>query len=471
MKKRLFKLITVNLLIVCMLFSLAGCAKKEADPASTENTTTEETKTEEPKAEEPKAEEPAEAEAVTLSYTHFFTQAEVDGGNAAAKVSRDLTAKWLEANPNVTMEQTELANADYKTKIATLAAANDLPDIFFLQGMEAANMISQGMVLDLTDVINGADWGSKVISSYLVPFQADGKTYGIPVQADGTCTVMVYNAELWKAAGYDTFPETWDEVMKANEYFKSQGIDTVAFGDSENWQLGSCFLSAIGNRFTGEDWTQSIIKRDGKAKFTDPEFIAAAKFTQDLFASGTISPDFATINDKEATQLYIDGKAASYMAGNWNVDVIKATADPELVKNTKVAVYPQPAGATGAEKTHATGIGYSIAINSKLEGAAKEAAIDFVLSIAGLEYAEILAKDYAKNTCIDVGEVDLSKFDQLTVDMFNYYSNPGCTIYDSYMDSKIAAVTGEAGMELINGAITPEDFAARHQAVQDTLGQ
>lgn len=476
MKKRLFKLFMANLLVVSMVLSFAGCSKK-SDPASsddgkaTTDTADKADTADSAAADTADSADAASDEPVTLTYTHFFTQAEVDGGNAAAQVSRDLTAKWLEAHPNVTMEQTELANADYKTKISTLAAADDLPDVFFMQGMEAPNMISQGLVTDLTDAIAGTDWGSKVIQSYLVPFQKDGKTYGIPCQADGTCTVMVYNKQLWKDAGYDTFPETWDEVIKASEYFKSQGIDTVAFGDSENWQLGSCFLSAIGNRFTGEDWTQSIIKNDGSAKFTDPEFIAAAKFTQDLFKSGAISADFATMNDKEATQLYIDGKAASLMAGNWNVDVIHATAEQSLVDNTSVAPYPQPAGATGAEKTHATGIGYSIAINSKLQGAAKEAAIDFALSVAGKEFAETLATGYAKKTCIDVGEVDLSKFDQLTIDMFNYYSNPACTIYDSYMDATVAAVTGTAGMDLLNGVITPEEFAAQHQAAQDALAK
>ena len=46
-----------------------------------------------------------------------------------------------------------LANAEYKTQIATLAAAGVPSDVFLLQGMNTKDWAKQGLLLDLTDYI------------------------------------------------------------------------------------------------------------------------------------------------------------------------------------------------------------------------------------------------------------------------------------------------------------------------------
>ena len=51
------------------------------------------------------------------------------------------------------LNQNVLANAEYKTQIATLAAAGDLPDVFLLQGMNTKEWAKQGLIMDLTDTI------------------------------------------------------------------------------------------------------------------------------------------------------------------------------------------------------------------------------------------------------------------------------------------------------------------------------
>lgn len=58
-----------------------------------------------------------------------------------------------EAHPDITLNENVLANAEYKTQIATLAAADNLPDVFLLQGMNTKAWAEQGLVMDLTDTI------------------------------------------------------------------------------------------------------------------------------------------------------------------------------------------------------------------------------------------------------------------------------------------------------------------------------
>lgn len=86
---------------------------------------------------------------------------------------------------------------------------------------------------------------------YLVPFTAGGKYYAYPALTGGTCTVVIYDEAMWKEAGFDSFPTTWADVEKAAEYFSGQGIDTIVFGNSGQWQMNSCFLSCLGYQYTG----------------------------------------------------------------------------------------------------------------------------------------------------------------------------------------------------------------------------
>ena len=64
---------------------------------------------------------------------------------------------------------------------------------------------------------------------------------------------------MYAIRSYYAFPETWEEVFAASDYFAGLGMDTIAFGNGGQWQANSCFLSTLGDRFTGADWTKSVI--------------------------------------------------------------------------------------------------------------------------------------------------------------------------------------------------------------------
>ena len=162
-----------------------------------------------------------------------------------------MLAEWKEANPDINLVENVLANDEYKTQIATLAAADDLPDVFLLQGMNTKSWAEQGLVMDLTDVIAQSPYAADYKEAFFTPFKdADGKIYALPALTGGTCTVVVYDAQMWADAGYDSFPTTWEEVEAADAYFEEQGIDTIAFGNGGQWQLNSDFVSCLGYQYT-----------------------------------------------------------------------------------------------------------------------------------------------------------------------------------------------------------------------------
>jgi len=404
-----------------------------------------------------------------ISIMHYSTSEESEG-NGGSDGFRTMLKEWQDANPNITLAENVLANDEYKTQIATLAAAGDLPDVFLLQGMNTKAWAEQGLVMDLTDIVNDSPYAADYKQDYFTPFKdGDGKIYGLPVLTGGTCTVVIYDKQMWKDAGYDSFPTSWDDVLAAKEKFSADGIDTIAFGNSGKWQANSCFMSTIGDMFTGKDWFQSIIDKGG-AKFTDQEFVDALKFSQEAFSSGVFNADFNAVSNEDAREYYISGDAAAFIGGNWDVSYIMATlleADEEKYNNIGFATFPSIEGAKGDTNVQNIGLGYGMAINPKVaEDPDKlEAAIDLIYKLTGPDFANYVAENYALGGLTTVDDVDLSGFDQITQDFYNwsYVDTNTCEIYDSYVSSAVWDVFNTGLQDMLNGDKDPEAVASETQ--------
>ena len=404
-----------------------------------------------------------------LEIMHYSTSEESEG-NGGSDGFRTVLAAWDEAHPDITLNQNVLANAEYKTQIATLAAAGDLPDVFLLQGMNTKDWAKQGLVYDLTDAIKASPYYNDYVQNYFTPFTDGDSIYGYPVLTGGTCTVVIYDKAMWKDAGFDAFPTTWEDVEKASEYFNEQGITTVAFGNGGKWQANSDFLSTLGNRYTGPDWFLSLINKGGAA-FTDEAFVKALTEMQHLFTETSIfNEDFNAVTNEDAREYYISGDAAAFIGGNWDESYIWATlkdSDEEKWNNMGFAVLPQPADATEAPTSQNIGLGYAVAISSKVAEDPDKlaAAIDLAQEVTGPAFASYVAENYALGGLTKVGDVDLSKFDQITQDFYNYsyVDTEPCEIYDSYITNAVWDVLNTNLQSMMNGEIAPEDVAANAQ--------
>lgn len=406
-----------------------------------------------------------------LELMHYSTSEEADG-NGGSDAFRTTIANWEAAHPDITLNQNVIANAEYKTEIATLAAADDLPDVFLLQGMNTIAWADQGLVMDLTDTIKASPYYDQYNQAYFTPFTVGDKIYGFPALTGGTCTVVIYDKQMWKDAGFDTFPSTWEDVEKASEYFNEQGITTIAFGNGGQWQANSCFLSTLGNRYTGPDWFSSLIAKDGAA-FTDDTFVAALKETQHLFNETKIfNEDFNAVTNEDAREYYISGDAAAFIGGNWDESYIWASLqNTDKFDQIGFAVLPQPADATEAPNSQNIGLGYAIAINPKVAEDPDKlaAAIDLAQELTGPAFASYVAENYALGGLTKVDDVDLSGFDQITQDFYNwsYVDTDTCEIYDSYIDSAVWSVLNTDLQTMMNGEMSPEDVAANAQAAYE----
>ena len=197
--------------------------------------------------------------------------------------------------------------------------------------------------------------------------------------------------------------------------------------------------------------------------------------TQHLFTETDIfNDDFNAVTNEDAREYYISGDAAAFIGGNWDESYIWAAlkdADEEKFNNIGFAVLPQPADATEAPTSQNIGLGYAVAINPKVAEDPDKlaAAIDLAQEVTGPAFSTYVAENYALGGLTDAGEVDLSAFDQITQDFYNwsYVDTEKCEIYDSYINSAVWDVLNTDLQTLMNGEITPEEVAANAQAAYE----
>ncbi|MFU0827137.1 MAG: hypothetical protein ACFWTJ_06290 [Lachnoclostridium sp.] len=94
-----------------------------------------------------------------------------------------------------------------------------------------------------------------------------------------------------------------------------------------------------------------------------------------------------------------------------------------------------------------------------------EAAKDLVYELTGPAFASYVAENYALGGLTKVEDVDLSKFDQFTIDFYNYtyVDHKTCEIYDSYISSAVWDGLNTDLQSMLNGDISPEEVAKNAQ--------
>lgn len=460
MKKRTMKLLTL-IMAFGLVLSLTACG------GSSDEAGTDEAETDEIGTDEAADDATTDGEPVTLTVAHFHTQ-DTRSESSESDTFWTMIEEFQAENPNVTLEIQELPQADFETKTQAQATAGELPDIFFMKGSWVTNFLANDAVYDLSDALDAYEYKDAFREGMFDAATRDGGVYGLPIQMTAT-QIVFYNAALWAEAGYDTFPTTWDEIYEANEKFKEMGIPTFALGNLEAWPAESCILSAYGDRYTGTDWTWSIINNDGEAKFTDQAFVDALAGLQDM--KDLFNVDYNTLTNEQTQALYCNGEAAATIEGAWSVAYIQTNATEEVLENTKIAMLPPVDGGAGDANSTSGGCGWYCAVNSNVAGTEKEqAALDFMFKVLGYDFSEYIVNNYGFTAPCIVEGIDASAYPQLTQDYLAIMDSVSLTpIYDIHMEASVIEVMNKGLQDLLNGDTTPEDLAAAIQAEQELV--
>ncbi len=229
-----------------------------------------------------------------------------------------LIADFEAANPEIDVQLTNFDHEAYKNAIRNFLTA-DAPD---LANWYAANrmrpFVEAGLFADISDVW-AANGLMESLSASVPSSTIDGKQYAIPYTYYQWG--IYYNRDAYKAAGVEAPGAegvTWDQFLANCEKFKAAGIDCVTTGSSALWPVAGIF-DYVSLRTNGYQFHSDLAA--GKVSWTSPE--ARAVFENLGKLQPYVTENHAAIDWQDAAAIFVQGKAANYVMGNFAVGVFK----------------------------------------------------------------------------------------------------------------------------------------------------
>jgi multiple sugar transport system substrate-binding protein len=248
------------------------------------------------------------------------------------------------AYPNITVDYQPIPG-DYVAAMSANFAAQDVPDLFYVNADVAPEWIREGYLLPLDDRLAASGFDT----SHFFPGAADvfkgqdGQTYGLP--KDFNTIGMAYRTDL-----VPTAPNTLDElVTTAQGLMGTEGLG-APLCLNPGLDRGLAFIYAQGG---------SLLTEDGSASAIDSEAsVAAVQWYLDLFKDG-LGKTAADLGAGWCGDALGQGLAAITFEGGW--------LDPAMTSTYPDSPYawaPVPTGSSGEPVTISFTASYSIGADS-----------------------------------------------------------------------------------------------------------
>jgi len=364
-----------------------------------------------------------------------------------------LIPAFTRTHPGITIKFNPTSPPEYNSVLAARLASGSAGDLITCRPFDVSlDLYRKGRLQKL----NGDPVLGNFADSAKVAWQTDdGKdTYCVPMAS--VIHGFFYNRKVFSELGLKP-PATEDEFFAGLDKVKAAGkVVPLDLGTADQWDTSQVVFTGIGpNHWHGEDGRKALIA--GKAKFTDPQFVAVwqemARWPA-YMAKGYQAQTYA-----DSQNLFASGKAAVVPAGSWDIAFYQKDGGVDF------GAFPPPVKKAGDPcyiSDHAD-IGMGINTASKNQADAKA----FLDWIGSREFAEL----YTNKA---LGFFSLSKFpidvqNPVAKQMIGWRATCKSTIR---LNAQIMS-RGEPSMEnelwnvnsqVLNGKLSPQDAAARIQA-------
>ena len=237
------------------------------------------------------------------------------------ELEEELIKEFERENPDITVEITALDPSNYWPRLAAMAAAGELPDVFSMSTGYHDTWAKDGLMLSIQEFVdrdlNPDDYFVNVFSENRYPDKQTSDMYAIPYAWVGT--VLYYNKDMFDKAGlsYPTDDWTWDEFLTAAQKLTIQRDPKRAPEQYGFWWYGRYaqvepWVYANGGHILNESKTR--VSFDDKAR-------EALQFLADLTNKHKVAPahrDVVGIRQEDLftlqqTAMWVDG---SFMIAN-----------------------------------------------------------------------------------------------------------------------------------------------------------
>lgn len=208
-----------------------------------------------------------------------------------------------EENPDIHVEMQLTPWDQYWTKFDAAAGANQAADTFFMN-VNYAKYIEAGVMESIQPWIEKEQFDTSVFTPALVElFTYKDELVAMPKGMDSQA--VAYNQEIFDKYQVEvpTSDWTWEDFMSICEELKQKAGGEGVYPVGMAWNSSNSTWNHVMWQFGGHMFQQE------KAVFNSPENTEAFKAMTEMVEKG-YAPDYSTISDTSAEDLFISGKTA-----------------------------------------------------------------------------------------------------------------------------------------------------------------
>ncbi|OAS89411.1 MULTISPECIES: extracellular solute-binding protein [Metabacillus] len=392
-------------------------------------------------------------EKIELTFWNIWTEPSPQNEASLKQVE-----KFMEEHPNIIIKQQNIPHDQFKVKVKTQAAGQQLPDLIqVFPGAELTPLVDGELIQPIDDILS--HWDGLINEGMLGDYKVGDKQYALPANVTPT-SLVYYNKAMLAELGYDEFPKTYEEFKTLVTKIQDKDIIPIALGNKAQWVLQSSYISTIGDRMTGSDFLTSVL--NGEKKFTDERFVRAVGVIKELADMKAFNEDFNSIDNIQHRDLFVLDEAAMMIDGAWSLGpLLEAMEDDE---NLGIAPFPAIEGGDGNPEAVSAVTGTGISLNSKLEGEKLEAAQEFLKSFYDEEYySDLMKADILVAADIEAPEGVSDALKEVS-EIVSKQTSP---VYDATVPVDVTDAINSGLQEVSIGTLTPEELAEKLQAAVD----
>jgi raffinose/stachyose/melibiose transport system substrate-binding protein len=356
------------------------------------------------------------------------------------------------AHPGISVRFTPSAPAEYNAVLNSKLDAGSAGDLITCRPFDASlALYDSGQLADLSDLPAMDDFPDVAKSAW----QTDDGSATFCVPMASVIHGFIYNADAFDKLGLSE-PETVDEFFAMLDAIKEDGgYIPMAMGTNDQWEAATMGYNNIGpNYWQGEDGRRALIA--GEQSLTDEQWVAP--FRQLARWGDYLGFGFEAQTYPDSQNLFTLGRAAIYPAGSWEISGFNTQADFAM------GAFPPPVPAAGDDCYISDHTDIALGLNAASPNA--EAARTFLNWVGSAEFATLYAN--ALPGFFPLSSHDVQLDDPLAQEFVSWRQECASTIRSTYQilsrgTPNLENETWNASAQVIRGAETPEDAAARLQ--------
>ena len=399
------------------------------------------------------------AQAKTISFLSIWAE-DYDNG----KLLTDLSAKYKEDHPDFDFELELVASDNLQQKVATLAVSNDLPDVFaYESGTPLKTMIENDYVLNVSEALRELgveDCIDAGAYSFLTNLVGTEDLYDLPLGLN--IEGFWYNKALFEKAGIEAVPTTWDEMLDDCEKLMAAGIQPFAVGGADQWPA-TRIINAYVMRKLGVDAMNKMAA--GELSYTDPGMVEAAKMLQDMCQKGYFGVGPTTVDQNTVAQMILAGEAAILYNGSWYTQDLVADTNPAGEDGIGFFNIPTVEGGPGTLTEYSMNCGTILCLSKDKYDAETADWLKYIVTNLG-DYA-MSEFGALKGYVINEYPESMSKYSILVAEEMGKVTGTS-TWFEAAMSSELSNIAQVNVQSLMNGEMTPEEYAQSLQDVWDS---